>query len=329
MTKKQTSRKSSSSRCKCQQTGKYRVRNWADYNASLVQRGSLTLWVSPEVVRSWKPRPDGPRHRGGQVQFSDMAIEGLLTMRAVFHLTLRATEGFAQSLFEMMKVNVAVPDYTTLCKRAQHLNVLLPTTAHGPIHAVLDSTGLKVFGEGEWKVRKHGYSKRRTWRKLHLSVDSATHEIQAMLLTEASLDAAEATPELLDQTSAPVEQLSADGAYDKRKVYLTCEKHGIQKITIPPRRDAHIWQHANCAAPSLPRDENLRRIRAVGRRQWKDESDYHQRSLAETAMFRFKTIFGDHLSSRVLLTQKTEARIKCAALNRMCQLGVPDSYRVA
>jgi hypothetical protein len=305
------------------------VRNWADYNASLVQRGSLTLWVSPDVVRAWKPLPDGPRPRGGQVQFSDMAIECLLTVRVVFHLTLRATEGFARSLFEMMKVNVEVPDYTTLCKRAKHLNVSLPTTAPGPIHAVLDSTGLKVFGEGEWKVRKHGYSKRRTWRKLHLSVDSATHEIQAMLLTEASLDDAEATPELLEQTLAPVEQLSADGAYDKRKVYTTCAKHGVQKITIPPRRDAHIWQHGNCAAQPLPRDENLRRIRAVGRQQWKNESGYHQRSLAETAMFRFKTIFGDHLSSRVLHNQKIEARIKCAALNRMTQLGLPDSYRVA
>ncbi len=329
MTRKQTSRKFQPSRRKSKPSSKYRVRNWADYNASLVQRGSLTLWVSPDVVRAWKPQPDGPRQRGGQVQFSDMVIECLLTVRVVFHLTLRATEGFARSLFEMMKVNVEVPDYTTLCKRAKHLNVSLPTTTHGPIHAVLDSTGLKVFGEGEWKVRKHGYSKRRTWRKLHLSMDSATHEIQAMLLTEASMDDAEATPELLDQTSAPMEQLSADGAYDKRKVYTTCVKHGVQKITIPPRRDAHIWQHGNCAASSLPRDENLRRIRAVGRRQWKDEFGYHQRSLVETAMFRFKTIFGDHLSSRILYTQKTEARIKCAALNRMTQLGMPDSYRVA
>jgi len=250
-------------------------------------------------------------------------------VRAVFHLTLRATEGFAQSLFEMMKMDIDVPDYTTLCKRAKQLNVSLPTTAPGPIHAVLDSTGLKVFGEGEWKVRKHGYSKRRTWRKLHLSVDSATHEIQAMLLTEADVDDAAATPELLAQTSAPVNQLSADGAYDKRKAYTACVKHGVHKVAIPPRRDAHIWQHGNNAAPALPRDENLRRIRAVGRQQWKQESGYHQRSLAETAMFRFKTILGDHLSARVLPNQQTEARIKCAALNRMTQLGMPDSYRVA
>ena len=329
MAQKHITRKSLPSRRKSKQTAQYRVRNWADYNASLVQRGSITIWVSPEIVRAWKPLPDRPRQRGGQVQFSDMAIECLLTVRVVFHLTLRATEGFARSLFEILGVNVAVPDYTPLCKRAQHLNVPLPTTAHGPIHAVLDSTGLKVFGEGEWKVRKHGYSKRRTWRKLHLNVDSATHEIQAMLLTEASMDDAEATPELLEQTSAPVEQLSADGAYDKRKVYTTCAEHGIQTITIPPRRDAHIWQHGNCVAPALPRDENLRRIRAVGRQQWKQASGYHQRSLAETAMFRFKTIFGDHLSSRVLHNQKTEARIKCAALNHMTQLGMPDSYRVA
>lgn len=308
---------------------KYRIRNWAEYNANLVQRGSITLWISEGVVSAWKPVPNGPRKRGGQWQYSDAAIECLLMLRAVFHLTLRATEGFVQSLFEMLEVDLRVPDYSTVCKRAKHLTVCLPKTAKGPIHAVLDSTGLKIFGEGEWKVRKHGYSKRRTWRKLHLSVDSATQKIQAVVLTEAGVDDAEVTPELLDQTPVPIEQVSADGAYDKRKVYTTCSDRGIPRITIPPRRDARIWQRGNCAAPSLPRDENLRRIRAVGCKQWKQESGYHQRSLAETAMSRFKTIFGGHLCSRAIPQQMTEAQIKCAALNRMTQLGMPDSYQVA
>jgi IS5 family transposase len=256
-------------------------------------------------------------------------MECLLMVKGVYHLPLRATEGFAQSLCALLKVEVPIPDYTTLCRRAKTLTVALPTTATGPIHAVLDSSGLKVFGEGEWKVRKHGYSKRRTWRKLHLNVDEATGEIQAEELTEASVDDAAMVEPLLEQTEAAVEQLSADGAYDKEKVYTTAQTQGVATVTIPPRRDARMWQHGKCAAPPHPRDVNLRRIRDVGREQWKEASGYHRRSLAETTMFRSKTIFGDHLDAREVARQKTEARIKCAALNRMTRLRMPDSYRVA
>lgn len=305
----------------------YRVRNWPAYNESLVKRGSLTLWISQDTVTAWQAAL--PPQRGGQFQYSDGAIQCLLVVRSVFHLTLRATEGFARSVLPLLKLPLAVPDYTTLCKRAKSLAVSLPRLAAGPLHLALDSTGLKVFGEGEWKVRQHGYTKRRTWRKLHLSVDVVTQEIQAVALSEASLDDAGAVPELLEQTTEPVAQLSADGAYDKRKVYAVCSKRGIDSVAIPPRRDARIWQHGNCAAPPLRRDENLRRIRQVGRWRWKQETDYHRRSLAETAMFRFKTIFGAHLQARQLPQQQTEARVKCVALNRMTQLGMPDSYRVA
>ncbi len=305
----------------------YRVRNWAEYNQALVRRGSITLWISGDVISAWQATPPNPRPRGGQQQYSDGAIECLLMVKSVYHLPLRATEGFVQSLFGSLHLALPVPDYTTVCRRAKTLTVHLPTTVQGPIYAVLDSTGLKVFGEGEWKVRQHGYSKRRTWLKLHLSVDEASGEIQAEVLTEASVDDAEAALELLEQTPAEIEQLGGDGAYDKEKVYTAAQGRRIPKITIPPRRDAHIWQHGNCAAPPHPRDENLRRIRAVGRRQWQKESGYHRRSLVETAVFRFKTIFGDHLSARELTRQKTEARIKCAALNRMTRLGMPDSSR--
>lgn len=307
----------------------YRVRNWADYNESLVQRGSITFWIDEEVVANWKPEPEGPRQRGGQPQYSDRAIECLLMLRAVFGLTYRQTEGFGQSVLELLGADVKVPDYTTLCKRSAQLAVALPITTTGPLHIVVDSTGLKIYGEGEWKVRQHGPSKRRTWRKLHLSVDEASHQIQAVVLTEAGVDDAEAGQQLIEGTPGPIEQVSGDGAYDKRKFYESCEAREVETISVPPRRDARIWQHGNCSAPPLPRDENLRRIRQVGRQRWKEESGYHRRSLAETAVFRFKVIFGDTLSSRTLPRQLTEARIKCAALNRMTVLGMPDSYRVA
>jgi Transposase DDE domain len=325
--KKQASRSPSTQRKITAKKGQYRISNWSEYNESLVKRGSITLWISTEDTGAWQPE-ELPK-RGGQRRYSDGAIQCLLMVRGFFHLTLRATEGFARSLLELMTLKLTVPDYTTICKRSKELAVRLPRKAKGPLHAVLDSTGLKVFGEGEWKVRQHGYTKRRTWRKLHLSVDSGSQEIQSVVLSEAGMDDGGAVPELLDQIAEPVEQLSGDGAYDKRKVYQACGERGITRVTIPPRKDARIWQHGNSMSQPLVRDENLRRIRKMGRKRWKRESGYHQRSLAETAMFRFKTIFGSYLQARSLPQQETEARVKCAALNRLTQLGMPDSYRVA
>lgn len=324
--KKQASRSPSTQRKTTSKKGQYRISNWPDYNESLVKRGSITLWISTEDFGAWQP--EEPPKRGGQRRYSDGAIQCLLMVRSFFHLTLRATEGFARSLLELMNLTLAVPDYTTICKRSKELAVCLPRKAQGPLHVVLDSTGLKVFGEGEWKVRQHGYTKRRTWRKLHLSVDSGSQEIQAVVLSEASLDDAGAVPAMLEQITEPIEQLDGDGAYDKRKVYDSCDEYGIGRVAIPPRIDARIWQHGNCLAPPLVRDQNLRQIRKMGRQKWKRESGYHQRSLAETAMFRFKTIFGPYLQARSLPQQETEAKVKCAALNRITHLGMPESYRV-
>lgn len=308
----------------------YRIRNWSAYNQSLVQRGSITLWISDEVVANWHPEPEGERPRGGQRQYSNEAITCLLMLKAVYRLPYRQTVGFAQSVMDLLEAGVRVPDYTTLCKRSAELAISLPTS--NPTEAkqiVVDSTGLKVYGEGEWKVRQHGYSKRRTWRKLHLSVDESTHEIQAVVVTEAGVDDAEAGKQLVADTPGEIEQLSGDGGYDKAKFYQVCSDAQIERITIPPRRDAKIWQHGNTQQVPLPRDQNLRRIRQVGRKQWKIESGYHRRSLAETAVFRFKITFGNTLSTRTLNRQRIEARVKAAALNRMTQLGMPDSYCVA
>ena len=296
------------------------------YNESLKKRGSVTLWIDEDVLRAWKAAPEAVRPRGGQKRYSDGAIECLLMVKGVYHLAYRQTEGFAGSLSKLLCVALPIPDYSTLNRRAKTLKVDLPTPEKGPIHAVLDSTGLKVYGEGEWKVRQHGYSKRRTWRKLHLGVDEATGEIEAELLTGAGVDDAEAAAGLLKQTQAEIEQLSGDGAYDKEKVYKAAAAKGVNKITIPPRRDAVLWEEHG--SDPHPRNENLRHIWERGRKEWKEESGYHRRSLAETAMFRFKTIFGDHLNAREAKRQKTEARVKCAALNRMTRLGMPDSNRI-
>jgi Transposase DDE domain len=307
-------------------TATYRIRNWKQYNDALVNRGSLTLWVDQDTLRAW--RYQGPARRGAQFEYSDLAIECLLTLRAVYHLTLRATEGFARSLFGLMRLDLPVPDYSTLCRRSATVRVTLPKKARGTLHLVIDSTGLKVYGEGEWKVRQHGYSRRRTWLKLHLAVDPRTHEIQAAMVSEPGVADAEMVPPLLSQVDNPVESASADGAYDRRGVYDALGGRSARAV-IPPRRDAKVERHGNSSGPRLARDENLRRIRKVGRSAWKKESGYHERSLVETAMFRMKTIFGDGVSSRTEARQATEAGVRCRALNIMTHQGMPRSERVA
>jgi hypothetical protein len=226
-------------------------------------------------------------------------------------------------------VTLAVPDHSTLSRRGRTVQIQLPKRARGPLHVVIDSSGLKVFGEGEWKVRQHGWSKRRTWRKIHLSVDALSGEVQAAMLSTAGVSDAEMVDSLLSQIAEPLASVTADGAYDKRRGYTTVQARAPDaEIVIPPRRNARIWQHGNIQAPPHSRDEVLRFMRVHGRSKWKAVSGYHQRSLAETAVFRFKTIFGDHLSTRLLATQATQFGARCRALNIMTHLGMPDSFKV-
>lgn len=305
----------------------YRVRNWSEYDRALVQRGSLTVWVLDDFEKTWFYC--GPTQRGSQFDYSAQAIEVMLTMKNVYHLPNRATEGFIRSLFALLAITLSVPDHTTISRRGKTLKVCLPKRARGNLDIVMDSTGLKIYGEGEWKVRTHGKSKRRTWRKLHLSVDRKSGEIQAAELTEAGISDDTKAEAMLIQIEQPINSLAADGSYDKRCVYKSLHKHApAAKVLIPPRKDARIWQHGNTKAERLKRDENLRYIRKHGRTAWKHDSGYHARSLAETAIFRIKTIFGDQLSARLLETQTTQALIRCAALNKMTQLGMPVSYKV-
>jgi hypothetical protein len=306
----------------------YRVKNWSEYDKALVQRGSITFWMSEDFEKTW--RYTGEKQRGSQYDYSDQAILVMLMVKEVFHLTNRQVEGFVRSLFRMMKTNLPVPDHSTLSKRGKDLKVNLPKKASQSLNIVMDSTGLKIYGEGEWKVRMHGVSKRRTWRKLHVGANPEDGEIQAVILTENSVSDDAAVEVLLEQIEQDIAKFAADGAYDKRKVYDCLNAHSPDvNILIPPRKNARIWKHGNTKAERLKRDENLRSIRKHGRKEWKKNSGYHVRSLAETTMFRLKTIFGDELSARLLETQTTQALVRCAALNKMTHLGMPQSYKVA
>jgi hypothetical protein len=306
----------------------YRVKNWPEYDKALVQRGSLTFWLSDDFQKTWLY--GGEKQRGSQFDYSDQAILLMLTVKEVFHLTNRGVEGFMHSIFQLLNVDLPVPDHSTLSKRGKGLQVNLPKKPAQNMAIVMDSTGLKIYGEGEWKVRMHGVSKRRTWRKLHVGVNPDDGEIQAVLLTENSVSDDQAVAELLNQIEPSILAFAADGAYDKRKVYDGLNAHSPDvTILIPPRKNARIWKHGNSKAERLKRDENLRAIRKDGRKAWKADSGYHVRSLVETIMFRLKTIFGDGLSTRLMATQTTQALIRCAALNKMTNLGMPQSYKVA
>jgi hypothetical protein len=309
---------------------KYKVRNWREYNEALKQRGAaLAVWLSDDAIEGWIHR--GPQQQGHPLVFSDAAIQTFLTVRAVFHMAMRQTEGFLSSTFSRLQIALPVPDYSTVSKRMADIPVDLPIRGTAPgesMHIVIDSTGLKVYGEGEWKVKIHGKSKRRAWRKLHLAVNPETGEVEAEELTEAYADDAAQVQGLLAQIDQEIDCAACDGAYDEHKIHALLQERGAQGL-IPTSRDARIKKRGNATGPPLPRDEILRAIRALGRPGWKKQSGYHMRSHAENAMYRQKTIFGSGLRSRRFENQKTEARIRCRAMNIMTHLGMPESVVAA
>ncbi len=301
----------------------YKVNNWARYNESLVSRGDITFWFDEDVLDAWE-HDNAEWKVGRPFTYSDLAIESLLMLRELFRLPYRQTEGLGRALIKLMGVGVQIPDYTSLQKRAAKLDVAIKVSqaSAGPIHVVVDSTGLKVYGKGEWKVRKHGVGKRRTWRKLHLAVNPDTHEIVAQTLTENSVHDADQVDELLDQIDSGVETFCGDGAYDQWKVYESLDTRKVWPI-IPPRKNAKIKQHGNATADPLQRDECIRQIRREGLKAWKESIGYHRRSLAETGMHRVKRCFGEALKNRKLENQQTEVALRCKLLNFFVTLGMP------
>lgn len=313
----------------------YRLDNWSQYNRALVQRGSLSVWISEQAIESW--RYDGPPQWGTDPTYSDFAIETCLRLRLVYNLPLRQTQGFVESLFHLMDLDLPVPDYSTLSRRAPSLSVDLcakqddePEDEDESRHIVIDSTGLKVYGEGEWKQRTHGKSKRRTWRKIHIGLDPETGEITAERLTgNDKHDCSQVTPLLVETVEATgsVTHVGGDGAYDKWKSYRAIEAIEAEPV-IPPQKNATIKKHGNCKGAPLPRDEAIRYIRRHGRAKWKRVHGYHLRSLVETGIYRFKRLIGRVLRARSFPGQRTEARLGCQILNRMLALGRPESYAV-
>lgn len=307
--------------------GIYRVRNWSAYNAGLIARGSLTMWIDERVLRGGSEA--GHVRRGRPQVYPDALIQALLTLKQVYHLTLRAAQGFVQSLRELAFAELPVPNYTTLSRRAQELQVRLPAMCSGePVHLVLDSTGVKLYGEGEWKVRRHGYSRRRTWRKVHLAMDVKTGQIRAALMTHQDVDDAGALPGLLAQIPADeaIDTIGADGAYDTRQCHKEIAGRGATP-SIPPREGAKPWSGRTPGAGW--RNNAIEAIARDGRSEWKKHSGYHRRSLIENAMYRFKTLTGNCLSARCIGSQAAEVAIRVGIINHMATLARPQSVRIS
>jgi len=304
----------------------YHVRNWPEYETALRKRGELTLWFSGEAIQAWQAPASGKP--GGQRIYSDLAIETALTVRSVYHLGLRQTEGCLRSVSALLGLEIRIPDHSTLSRRSMTLAPaeLCPTDAEGPVHILIDSTGLKVHrGRGPRDKRN-----RRQWRKLHLVVDAETGDVLASALTTRRASDCAQVPSLLAEITTELASVMADGAYDTRRVYSTTEARPScrpTQILIPPRRSARSPPRSRRSTPS--RDHTVRSIRQLGIRRWRKSSGYMRRSLVETAISRFKMIIGRRLRSRTMATQRTEARIDCRILNTMTALGMPDSYCAA
>jgi hypothetical protein len=307
---------------------RHRVTNWSEYDAALRQRGSLTIWFSEEAIAGWQAEPRTTP--GGQPSYSDLAITTALTLRAVFRLALRQTEGLIGSLLQLLGLDLAVPDHSTLSRRAETLQVPRPWSGSGsePLHLLVDSTGLRLCGPGEWLVEKHGSKARRSWRKLHLGVDADTGRIVASALTDKAVDDGSQVGPLLDQIDSPVASFTADGAFDRDDVYNeVAARHPEAAVVVPPRSGAVPSDTAETAPTQ--RDRHLEVIAARGRMGWQKVSGYNWRALIEADIGRFKRVIGDRLRSHTDGRQGTEMAIAVRALNRMLELGRPEYVRIA
>jgi hypothetical protein len=292
-----------------------------------MKRGSLTLWIDQEVAKSWE-NSEQTGERGHPEVYKDSWIELILTVGMVYHLPLRQLEGFIQSLLNLAKwQGVKVPDFTTLSRGRKDLNIQVSRRKFSEaITVVVDSSGAKVYGEGEWKVRVHGKSKHRTWRKVHLAIEPKTNELLSLDVSTNDVTDDEMLPDVLEgiDETIVIEQVCGDGGYDRSNSYQAIAKRKA-KAVIPPRKDANIKQHGNSNAPPLDRDQNLRAIRKQGRKRWKQTSGYHQRSKAESGIFRYKTILGDTLNARLFESQCVEMKLGGKILNKMSALAMPLS----
>jgi Transposase DDE domain len=306
---------------------KRRVTNWAVYNEALRQRGSLAVWFTDTAIAARKAVPRTTP--GGQPHHSDLAITTGLMLRAVFRLALRQTEGLIGSILQLLGLDLSVPNFSTLSRRARTLELPAQPRATGvPIHLPVDSSGLKLGGPGEWLVEKHGAKKRRSWRKLHIGFDAVTGRIVASILTDRDVDDACQVGPVLDQIADPVELFMGDGGYDRTGVYTALDqRHPAAVIVVPPRADAVL--SATAETEPTQRDRHIQAIARKGRMAWQRDSGYNERACVEGQFARWKQVIGDRLRFHSDQARATEVATAVTVLNRMLDLGCPESVRLA
>lgn len=298
---------------------KYIITNWSDYNNSLKNRGRISFWISDEAISNWICGTDIRNY------YSDTSIELCLTLMSIYHLTLRSVQGFVESVFDLSGIILEVPDFSTICRRRKKLNCNLGSLKSiGEVHVAIDSSGIKIYGEGEWKVRMHGISKRRTWRKLHIGVNESNGEILSAKVTTASIADGDMLKEIISDINVDIKQVSADKGYDKKKCYEVLREKNI-KATINIVDNAVFWPDSGIGNQ---RNENLYYIKLYDKETWKLCDNYHRRSISENVFFRFKTIFGENVTSRLLESQTNDIIIRCKMLNKMFQCCKPISVKI-
>lgn len=310
----------------------YRVRNWKDYNKSLEKRGSIEIWIDKKIFEKKEAAKKNAK-KGRPEVYKNALIECMLAVKFVYSLGFRQLKGFMKDVVKMMGLNCDIPDYSTVCRRQKNVSVEIvkKCKSRTKLYLAIDSSGLKIFGEGEWKVRQHGYSKRRTWKKLHIGLGILSGNktrIEVAELTEQKIHDTKAVPKLLKNVKGKVGKILGDGAYNAASSYEEARKIGA-KMIAPPREKAKTqYVQALKSMAIKERNRNIRIVHKFGLKHWKKKTHYHKRSLVENAFFRLKTIFGGTLAARKFENQQTEALMKCQILNRMTEIGMPKSYAV-
>lgn len=290
-----------------------RKRNWSEYNKHLVQQGRLSLYIDPKIFKTMS-KNQRAKGRGRPIKYSNALIQMLLMIKIRYRLPYRALEGFVKSLFK--KREFLIPTYSLICKRIDRLQLNLPKlAANRSVEIILDASGAKICGEGEWKVKIHGRGRPRKWVKLHIAVDAETQEILAEVTTESTVADSSMTKKLLGAIRGKVKVVIADGAYD-RSSSREAIKQMKSKALIPPPKNAR-YRYTNSE-----RDQAIAAIKGLGgdkeaRSIWGKLSGYSQRVLVETAFSRLKRLFGDRLFSKSLDKQRIENTMRCLLLNQM------------
>jgi Transposase DDE domain len=291
-----------------------RKRNWHEYNKRLVQRGSLTFLIDSKVMKTLSPKAQEKR-KGRPLEFSDELILILLMIKIHYKMPYRMLEGFTRFFLGQLK-KIKVPTYSLTCKRAKGLSTKLPKLSScRPNTVIVDATGIKVQGEGEWKVKIHGKGRPRKWIKLHVVIDERTQEIVGEISTEASVDDGKAFPTVIQQVQGRPRTVIGDGAYDDQDVRDLIRKKGANSLIPPP-------SNAVCHGTDLERDGAVLAIRAFGgdkiaKSIWGKLSGYSRRALVETTFSRYKKMFGERAFSRTQERMIVENRLKCVLLNKM------------